>query len=124
MKKLYFLLFAPILSFSAQIQGTWKLAPQAGALGVGPNLGDISWWSNGVGDLTTRACLFDDSIKFESNGAMTHYMDGSTWLEGWQGVAPDQCGAPVAPHVGGAATYNYDAAAGTLTVNGLGAHIG
>ena len=125
MKKLYFLLFAPILSFSAQIEGTWKLAPQAAALGVGPSgPGDMSWWANGAGDVTTRACFFDDSIKFEANGTMTHYMDGSTWLEGWQGVPAEGCGAPVAPHVGGAATYAYDAAAGTLTVNGLGAHIG
>ena len=125
MKKLYFLLFAPILSFSAQIEGTWKLAPQAAALGVGPSgPGDMSWWANGAGDVTTRACLFNDSIKFEANGTMTHYMNGSTWLEGWQGVAAEGCGAPVAPHVGGAATYAYNAAAGTLTVNGLGAHIG
>ena len=125
MKKLYFLLFAPILSFSAQIEGTWKLAPQAAALGVGPSgPGDMSWWANGAGDVTTRACFFDDSIKFDANGTMTHYMDGSTWLETWQGVAAEGCGAPVAPHVGGAATYAYDAAAGTLTVNGLGAHIG
>jgi hypothetical protein len=124
MKKLYFLLFAPILSFSAQIEGTWKLAPQAAALGVGPSgPGDMSWWANGAGDVTTRACLFDDSIKFEANGNMTHYMDGSTWLEAWQG-APEGCGAPIAPHVGGAATYAYNATAGTLTVNGLGAHIG
>jgi hypothetical protein len=123
MKKLYFLLFAPILSFSAQIEGTWKLAPQAAALGVGPGLGNTSWWSNSAGDVTTRACLFDDSIKFEANGNMTHYMNGSTWLEAWQG-APEGCGAPIAPHVGGAATYAYDATAGTLTVNGLGAHIG
>ena len=125
MKKLYFLLFSPILSFSAQIEGTWKLAPQAAALGVGPSgPGDMSWWANGAGDVTTRACFFDDSIKFEANGTMTHYMDGSTWLETWQGVPAEGCGAPVAPHVGGAATYAYDATAGTLTVNGLGAHIG
>lgn len=124
MKKLYFLLFAPVLSLSAQIEGTWKLAPQAQALGVGPSgPGDMSWWSNSAGDVTTRACLFDDSITFDANGTMTHYMDGSTWLEGWQGVQ-EGCGAPVAPHVGGAATYSYDATAGTLTVNGLGAHIG
>jgi hypothetical protein len=51
-------------------------------------------------------------------------MDGSTWLETWQGVAAESCGAPVAPHAGGTATYVYNAAAGTLTVNGLGAHIG
>ena len=65
MKKLYFLLFAPILSFSAQIEGTWKLAPMEGALAVGPAQGDGSWWSISASDVTTRACLFDDSIKFE-----------------------------------------------------------
>lgn len=125
MKKLYFLLFAPILSFSAQIEGTWKLAPQPGALAVGDaGQGAGNWWSNSAGDVTARACLFDDSIKFEANGTMTHYMNGSTWLESWQGSNPEACGAPVAPHVGGAATYAYDATAGTLTVNGLGAHIG
>ena len=29
-----------------------------------------------------------------------HYMDGSTWLEAWQGVASEQCGTPLAPHDG------------------------
>ena len=125
MKKLYFLLFAPILSFSAQIEGTWKLAPQAGALAVGDQgQGAGNWWTSDASVVTNRACLFDDSIKFDANGTMTHYMDGSTWLETWQGVAAESCGAPLTPHVGGAATYAYDAAAGALTVNGLGAHIG
>ncbi|MEY4658766.1 MAG: hypothetical protein RJB36_532 [Bacteroidota bacterium] len=124
MKKLYLFFLLPFFGLNAQVEGTWKLAPQAGALGVGPALGDISWWSNSTGDLTTRACLFDDSIKFAPGGVMTHYMDGNTWLEGWQGASPDACGAPVAPHIGGQATYNFDATSGTLTVNGLGAHIG
>ena len=125
MKKLYFLLFAPILSFSAQIEGTWKLAPQAGALAVGDQgQGAGNWWTSDAAVVTARACFFDDSIKFEANGNMTHYMGGSTWLEAWQGVAAEGCGAPVAPHVGGAATYAYDATAGTLTVNGNGVHVG
>lgn len=111
------------LAFS-QIEGTWKLADQAGALGVGPNQGDISWWSNSLPDVTTRACLFDDSITFDAMGNMTHYMDGDTWLETWQGVPAEGCGAPVTPHVGGAHTYTFDAALGELTVNGLGAHVG
>jgi hypothetical protein len=51
--------FMALHSF-AQIEGTWKLAPNAGSLAVGPNIGDGSWWSNGAGDVTTRACLFDD----------------------------------------------------------------
>jgi hypothetical protein len=123
MKKLYILLLLPFFGLNAQIEGTWKLAPQAGALAVGPSLNNLTWFSNSIGDVTTRACLFNDSIKFEQGGAMTHYMDNSTWLEAWQG-APEGCGAPIAPHTGGQATYTFDATAGTLTVNGLGAHIG
>ncbi len=129
MRKIYVLLltFSAFSSVNAQIEGTWKLADQASALMVGPNLGDGSWWSNSAGDVTTRACLFDDSITFAAGGAMTHYMDGNTWLEAWQGVAAESCGAPVAPHdgtTGAPYTYSFDAAAGLLTVNGIGAHIG
>lgn len=109
-------------SNSTQFVGTWKLKGSAGSLAVGPALGDGSWWSNGAADVTTRACLFDDSIKFEANGTMTHYMDGSTWLEAWQGATPDGCGTPVAPHTGGAYSYTYSG--GELTINGLGGHIG
>ena len=125
MKKLLLLLLFP-MAMNAQVVGTWKLANQAGALGVGPALGDISWWSNSVGDLTTRACLFDDSITFNANGSMLHYMDGQTWLEGWQGAVPDACGTPVAPHNGAnpSMTYAYDGVNNTLTVYGLGAHMG
>ena len=123
MKKLLLFLAFPILGVSAQIEGTWKLAGQAGALSVGPALNNLTWWASSAGDVTTRACLFDDSIKFAPGGVMTHYMDGSTWLEAWQG-APEGCGTPVAPHTGGAATYTFDATLGTLTVNGLGAHMG
>ena len=52
-------------------------------------------------------------------------MGGETWLEGWQGVDPDQCGTPVYPHDGSnPATWTYDEGAGTLTLNGTGAHLG
>ena len=45
--------------------------------------------------------------------------------ETWQGVDAESCGAPVAPHDGSAAaTFVYDEAAGTLTLNGVGAYIG
>ncbi|MFN5148206.1 MAG: T9SS type A sorting domain-containing protein [Flavobacteriia bacterium] len=115
----------PCLTVSPELIGTWKLKGAAGSLAVGPNQGDGSWWSNQAADVVTRACLFDDSIKFEANGVMTHYMDGSTWLEQlWQGVAQDECGAPVAPHTGGSYTYSYNNVTGELTTIGLGAHIG
>jgi hypothetical protein len=141
MKKIYTILLAFGLSGSlnAQIEGTWKLSGQAGSLGVGPALGDISWWSNSSADLTTRACLFDDSITFDVSGGMIHYMDGSTWLEGWQYGAidynmdgnidalDDHCGLPIAPHDGttnAPYTYTYNSGTGELTVNGVGAHLG
>jgi hypothetical protein len=111
---------------NAQIEGTWKLANQAGALGVGPGLGDISWWSNSVGDLTARACLFDDSVTFNANGSFMTYQNNNTWIEGWQnGGAPEACGTPVAPHNGSnPATWAYNSASSELTVNGVGAFIG
>ena len=49
-------------------------------------------------------------------------MDGNTWIEPWQGVSGEQCGAPVSPHVGGSFTYTYSG--NQLTVDGTGAHIG
>jgi hypothetical protein len=52
-------------------------------------------------------------------------LDDETWLEAWQGVAADQCGAPVAPHDGTAdASWSYDEEAGTLTIDGYGAYLG
>jgi len=107
------------------VEGTWKLAPEAGALGVGPELDNISWWSNSSDDVTTRACLFDDEYVFGSDGSFQNVVGADTWIEGWQGAASEECGAPVAPHDGTAsATYTYDAAAETITLNGVGAYLG
>ena len=107
------------------IAGTWKIAPIAGALGVGPAQGDISWWSNSEEDVATRACLMDDDFVFGADGSFANVMGESTWLEGWQG-ADEGCGTPVYPHDGAATdyTYSYDADAATITVNGVGAHLG
>ena len=51
-------------------------------------------------------------------------MGAETWLEKWQGVAAEGCGAPVAPHNGSSALYTYDTEAGKLTVAGNGAFFG
>jgi hypothetical protein len=68
----------------------------------------------------------DDVYYFGADGSFTNVQGGSTWLEGWQnGGAAEACGAPVAPHDGSAdATYVYDAEAGTLMLDGTGAHLG
>lgn len=112
------------VSFS-QVVGTWKLADQDGAMGVGPSKGDISWFSTNLDDLIGRYCHFDDSITFDESGEMFHYMDGNTWLEEWQSAILDDCGSPVYPHDGSvAATWSFNATTSELTVNGLGAHMG
>ncbi|MFN5416110.1 MAG: T9SS type A sorting domain-containing protein [Flavobacteriia bacterium] len=131
MKKVYYLLFFAFLgqSINAQIIGTWKLAPRVGSLAVGPTETDFSWWSSDLQAVTDRACLFDDSLTFDANGEVTHYMDNLTWLEEWQGVPTATCGFPLSPHDGFGLTsdpftYVYDGVANTLTLNGIGAHLG
>jgi hypothetical protein len=129
MKKNYVFILFTVFSLAsfAQVEGTWRLAPINGALKVGPALGDWSWWSSSMTDVSTRSCLFDDSITFATGGVMTHYMDGSTWVEDWQGVTPAGCGTPVAPHDGttnAPFSYLYNSGNSELTVNGVGAHLG
>ena len=121
------------------MEGTWQLAPIAGALAVGPNQDDLSWWSNDAAAVTTRECLFDDQYVFDAGtmstndegetiwtGEYTILTDGSTWLETWQGVNEEQCGEPVAPHDESNAPFTYEVNedAGTVTLFGKGAYFG
>ena len=110
---------------SPVLDGTWKLAPVAGALKVGPNPGDGSWWSSSADDVTNRACLFDDKYVFNADGSFDNEMGDQTWLEPWQGTDPEACGAPVAPHDGSAdATWSHSETGGTITLTGVGAYLG
>lgn len=127
MKKIYTFVFVLFVfsNIHSQVEGTWILAPEAQALAVGPALGDFSWWSNSSEDLSIRACLFDDKFVFNADGSFENIQDGDTWIEQWQSGSAEACGAPVAPHDGsGSATWSYDAGAGTLTLSGVGAHLG
>lgn len=127
MKKIYTLLvclFSMSLAFG-QLTGTWVLNPDSPtALAVGPGLNDFSWWSIQADGPTVRACLWDDAFVFNADGSFENIQDGSTWLEAWQGVSEDQCGAPVAPHDGSNAATWTDNGDGTFTLEGLGAHVG
>lgn len=109
----------------AGIVGTWKMAPEAGSLGVGPNQGDISWWAIDDAGVVERACYFDDEYVFGADGSFMNVLGSETWIEGWQGNDPEGCAAPVFPHDGSnPATYVYDATTETLTLNGTGAYMG
>ena len=123
MKRIFTLLFLiPLTSVIGQIEGTWKLAAEAGALAVGPSLGNLSWFQSTAADVNTRACLFDDEYVFNADGTFENILGADTWLEGWQGTA-EGCGAPIAPH-DGSGSFTWTEAAGTVTVNGTGAFLG
>ncbi|MDG1818431.1 MAG: hypothetical protein P8H31_01220, partial [Porticoccaceae bacterium] len=106
--------------------GDWTLYQGAGAIGVGPSPGDISWWAANSADVYTRDCLFDDVFSFGSDGSFSIIQDGLTWVEVWQGsVDVDSCSSPVYPHDGSnPASYIYDAEAQTITLSGVGAYLG
>jgi hypothetical protein len=128
MKKLYVLFFLISASFTcvfSQVEGVWQVAPEANSLAVGPTMGDFSWFAISDADVVTRACFYDDKFAFAADGSFYNIQDGSTWVEAWQGIAADGCDTPVAPHDGSnPATWSYDASAGTITLTGVGAHLG
>lgn len=107
------------------IVGSWQLAPEAGSLGVGPAAGDTGWWSIPEEGITQRDCLYDDVYNFAENGDYTLDLQSETWLEPFQGVPGEQCGAPVSPHDGsGTYSYTFDESANSLTIQGTGGFIG
>ena len=115
----------PETPVDGSIIGDWRLIQQQGAIGVGPSKGNIDWWSNSAGDVVNRHCIFDDVYRFDADGNFFNIMGSETWLEPWQGVTSEVCGAPLAPHDGSnSATFSYDQEALTLRLNGLGAHLG
>ena len=106
--------------------GDWMLSPEAGALGVGESAGNTGWWSNSADDIATRNCLFDDIFRFGSDGSFANVMGDQTWIETWQqGATSEGCATPISPHDGSNnATFEFNSGAGTITINGLGAHLG
>jgi hypothetical protein len=112
-------------NISGGLVGTWKLAQEAGAIGVGPGQGNIDWWSIDDQGVIDRACYFDDEYVFGADGSFMNVLGDETWVEGWQGNDPEGCAAPVFPHDGSnPATYVYDEASGTITLNAVGAYLG
>ena len=120
-------------------QKTWTLNPDAGAEGVGPNAGDVTWWSNTAADVTgARVCDFNDTWTFHFNatGTMDYDNKGDFFTEGYLGKANNSCGVNAdltdvqKPWASGEFRYEIIKDNGTkpdlgqLKVIGLGAHIG
>ncbi len=61
---------------------TWKLAPEAGALWVGPDATfGTTWWGIPAGDLPVRSCQFNDEYIFSSNGTFKYDGKGDFWAD-------------------------------------------
>ncbi len=105
------------------LEGTWKMDAQAFSLGVGPVLGDLSWWSCNSACVSVRACYFDDAYVFEAGGVFNNVPGTKTWIESWQDGAPEGCRAPIAPH-DGSNPATWSLAGNTLTLTGVGAYLG
>lgn len=104
------------IDYPSNLVGTWKLSGYK----VGPNADDGAWWTF---DGSGRDCHIDDTFTFTSAGGFEMALGSDTWLETWQGVAEEGCGAPIAPHVS-STSHTYTLVDKTLTVSGDGAFIG
>jgi PKD repeat protein len=114
---------------------TWKLAPQAGALWVGPLDGSQTWWAIGATAATDRPCAWNDEWTFNSDGEMIYDTKGDIWAETYMGVAADGC-QPESVLTGdkapwGSGTHQFEILPGAglngedqIKVSGLGGFIG
>lgn len=107
------------------VEGRWVFLHEAAAMAVGPAADDLSWWSNALGDVVTRDCLFDDVYAFNADGSFENILGDDTWVETSFGVDTEGCAAPVAPWDGSAtATWAHDETENTITISGRGAFLG
>ena len=71
----------------------WKLAPEAGALRIGPD-DATTWWQNSLGDVAARACLFNDEYTFIKTGSALAYDSKGDFYVDEEGGNPHPAGMP------------------------------
>jgi hypothetical protein len=120
----------------------WKLAPIAAAEGVGPAMGNTTWWGNAANEPTgDRVCDWDDTwtfnfnqtetLVYDNNGTFyTNAAEGNIGLGGGSTCdVNSDLPANQAAWASGNFTYAVVPNAGVnslgqITLNGTGAHIG
>ncbi len=114
----------------------WHLIREGAVMGVGPAVGDISWWS--LENTGTRPCVFSQTWTFNEDGTMTFDDGGAYWGDDYVFGDPqvgtcfeatsdnmvNKDGVDVSAWLSGTHSFDFDPSAGTLTVNGLGAYLG
>ena len=122
---------------------TWYLDREEVALGIGPAIGDNSWWSfGGVTPLGDRPCILDDGYTFNADGTWEKNTNGTLFVDadangGWLGI-DESCMDETEPGIwtgpngedlsafadGGNYTFDYNTNTNTITIDGFGAYIG
>jgi PKD repeat protein len=115
----------------------WKLAPEAGALWIGPDA-STTWWQNSLADVAGRSCLFNDEYTFVKTGSKLEFDSKGDFYVDEEGGNPHPAGMPaVGCYANGAIPAQFQAWANNSTaftfevignnklkVNGTGAHMG
>ncbi len=122
---------------------TWILQREGVALGIGQEQTSNGWWAFGNNTpLGDRPCILDDEYIFHADGTWEFKSNGTLWIDlvvngGWLDPDTEDCFDENTTSLtskdgddlsafgnGGDYTYDYDASANMLTINGLGAYIG
>ena len=115
----------------------WKLAPEAGALLIGPADFSAVWWQNNTADVASRACLFNDEYTFNKTGSTMVFDSKGDFYVDEEGGNPHPAGMPaVGCYANSAipaqfqswannATFTFEVIGNNkLKVNGTGSHLG
>ena len=113
----------------------WKIAPEANAIHIGPNIND-TWWGNSDADITTRSCHWNDRYIFRSNGEFEFNANGDFWADddGSGNVFPPELGLSIGCHPSSdwpeafkswdSGIHSFNISETSLTITGEGAWIG
>jgi PKD repeat protein len=126
----------PLKALTANSSKTWVLAPEAGALVVGPPTGG-PWWTSGLADVTDdkRTCLFNDEYTFSKDGRFVFDDKGDFRVDDEGGNAfPTDIGLaigcyntsqiPAKYQAWGSGNHTFTVNSTQLKVMGTGAHLG
>lgn len=113
----------------------WKLAPEPGALWIGPD-NNTTWWQNGLAEVTSRSCLFNDEYTFAKTGSVVTYDSKGDFYVDEEAGNPHPAGMPAVGCYANTAipsqfqawanngVFSFEVNGNKLKIIGTGAHLG
>ena len=127
----------PLKMLTGNSSRKWKLAPEAGALFIGPSDFSQTWWASGLADVTSRSCLFNDEYTFIKTGNVLEYDSKGDFYVDEEAGQPHPAGMPAVGCYPNSAipvqfqpwansgTFSFEILGNSkLKINGNGAHLG